>query len=147
MIYRSISSRETPQVSRVSSIPCSSYHLALSNVHSAHCKTCPELISTLSNSSSSARSTSSASVGWSSEHKSVGFPRRMIASKRWRSASVVKPHHALQTTCSDAFATMHLPCRALTETEEHDRSAQMICLCCIHVLPQRAHSNIVGLKA
>jgi len=35
----------------------------------------------ISNSSSSARSTSSASAGWSSEHKSVRLPRRMIASK------------------------------------------------------------------
>ena len=78
--------------------------------------TCPELISTLSNSSSSSHSTSSASDGWFSEHKSVRLPRRMIASKRWRSAAVVKPHHALaayvslavmialKTTCSDAFA-------------------------------------------
>ena len=37
-------------------------------------------ISTLSNSSSSARSTSSASAWGSSEHKSVRLPRRMIAS-------------------------------------------------------------------
>ena len=43
-------------------------------------KTCLELISTLSNSSSSARSTSSASAWGSSEHKSVRLPRRMIAS-------------------------------------------------------------------
>ena len=106
-------------------------------------KTCLELISTLSNSSSSARSTSSASAGWSSEHKSVRLPRRMIAS--------IGVDGQLPITHSQRMSAwqwwllyrrpvaMHLPCRALAEAEEHDRSAQMIWLCCIHVLPQTVY--------